>query len=125
MEAKESEASKESREDGTVGVEDIEYYKQCLTDEQIEQYKLVFDNFDVDGGGTIDADELGDAMRSLGQNPTKVELEEMIEEVDGKACKRKNTLRRLMHVVQSGPVRDDRSGRVLEHDGQEAGGSGQ
>ena len=66
--------------------EDIEYYKKLLSDEQIAQYRLVFDKFDVDGGGTIDADELGDAMRHLGQNPTKVELQEMIEEVDGKSA---------------------------------------
>ena len=38
--------------------------------------------FDADGGGTIDTEELETVMRSLGQNPTKEELEEMINIVD-------------------------------------------
>lgn len=53
-----------------------------LSEEQITEFKRVFSSFDKDGSGSIDASELGDAMRSLGQNPTKVELEEMIKEVD-------------------------------------------
>lgn len=53
-----------------------------ITQEQIEQFKKVFDRFDKDGGGTIDAEELGSAMHSLGQNLTRLELQEMIEDVD-------------------------------------------
>ncbi|GBG28233.1 Calmodulin-related protein [Hondaea fermentalgiana] len=53
-----------------------------LTEEQQEQFKKVFDRFDKDNGGTIDAEELEAAMHELGQNPTKVELQEMIEAVD-------------------------------------------
>jgi calmodulin len=36
----------------------------------------------IDGDGTITSRELGTVMRSLGQNPTETELQEMINEVD-------------------------------------------
>jgi len=38
--------------------------------------------FDKDGGGTIDARELGAVMNSLGQHPTDAELRCMISQVD-------------------------------------------
>lgn len=53
-----------------------------LTDEQIAEFKEAFSLFDKDGDGTITTKELGTVMRSLGQNPTEAELQDMINEVD-------------------------------------------
>ena len=53
-----------------------------LSNEQISEFKEAFSLFDKDGDGTITTKELGTVMRSLGQNPTEAELQDMINEVD-------------------------------------------
>ena len=53
-----------------------------LTDDQISEFKEAFSLFDKDGDGCITTKELGTVMRSLGQNPTEAELQDMINEVD-------------------------------------------
>ena len=71
-----------------------------LTEDQISEFKEAFSLFDKDGDGTITTKELGTVMRlviaylknshwtnvvvdrSLGQNPTEAELQDMINEVD-------------------------------------------
>ncbi|XP_061865419.1 troponin C, skeletal muscle, partial [Colius striatus] len=53
-----------------------------LSEEMIAEFKAAFDMFDADGGGDISTKELGTVMRMLGQNPTKEELDAIIEEVD-------------------------------------------
>ena len=52
-----------------------------LTKEQVAELKESFNEFDVDGGGTITTKELGYAMRAMGMNPTENELLELINEV--------------------------------------------
>ena len=46
------------------------------------EIKKAFNEFDVDGGGTINTKELGYAMRAMGMNPTENELLELINEVN-------------------------------------------
>ena len=53
-----------------------------LNAEQIAVFKDAFSLFDDDGSGTISTKELGTVMKSLGQNPTEAELQEMINEID-------------------------------------------
>ncbi|KAG7262349.1 hypothetical protein CRUP_034331 [Coryphaenoides rupestris] len=49
---------------------------------RLDEFKEAFSLFDKDGDGTITTKELGTVMRSLGQNPTEAELQDMINEVD-------------------------------------------
>lgn len=44
--------------------------------------RAAFDVFDKDGSGTISADELRQVMKSLGENLTDAEIDEMIREAD-------------------------------------------
>ena len=37
--------------------------------------------FDKDGDGTIDSKELSTVLKSMGYNPTKEEIQEMVDEV--------------------------------------------
>ncbi|XP_046582416.1 calmodulin-like protein 12 [Haliotis rubra] len=71
----------------SVGELEVSSYKMAdqqtqLTEEQIAEFKEAFSLFDKDGDGTITTKELGTVMRSLGQNPTEAELQDMINEVD-------------------------------------------
>jgi len=53
-----------------------------MSEEQIAELKQAFNEFDVDGGGTINTTELGYAMRAMGMNPTEQELLDLINEYD-------------------------------------------
>ena len=50
--------------------------------ECVAEFREAFGLFDKNGDGTISSTELGTIMRSLGQNPTESELQDMINEVD-------------------------------------------
>ena len=53
-----------------------------LSEEKIAEFRSAFELFDKDSDGKITTKELGTVMRNLGQNPTEIELIEMIKEVD-------------------------------------------
>jgi len=53
-----------------------------LSAEQVAELKQCFNEFDIDGGGTINTRELGYAMRAMGMNPTEAELLDLINEYD-------------------------------------------
>lgn len=53
-----------------------------MSEEQVAELRQAFNEFDVDGGGTINTTELGYAMRAMGMNPTEQELLDLINEYD-------------------------------------------
>lgn len=67
------------------------------------EFKEAFSLFDKDGDGTITTKELGTVMRSLGQNPTEAELQDMINEVDadGKSFRTVNECQSCVIQVQT------------------------
>ena len=57
-------------------------YEDEITPEKRKEYQDAFEMFDKDKDGAITARELGNMMRSIGQNPTDEEVLAMIKEVD-------------------------------------------
>lgn len=55
---------------------------QQLTQEQIQEYKEIFNLFDKDHSGSISATELTTVMRSLGLTPTESEVKDLMNEID-------------------------------------------
>ncbi|EOY11087.1 hypothetical protein QUC31_009676 [Theobroma cacao] len=55
---------------------------EVLTEEQIAEFQEAFFLFDKDGDGCITMEELAIAIKSLDENPTEEELQNMINEVD-------------------------------------------
>ena len=53
-----------------------------LSEEQILEFKEAFKLFDTDNGGSIDVDELKDALESLGQVVTEDSVQALVDEVD-------------------------------------------
>ncbi|KAK7345922.1 hypothetical protein VNO77_16538 [Canavalia gladiata] len=53
-----------------------------LSEEQFFEIKEAFALFDKDGDGSVTVEELATFIRSLEQNPTEEELQDMINEVD-------------------------------------------
>lgn len=51
-----------------------------LTEKQSASIKEAFSLFDKDGDGFITTTDLGTVMRSLGQNPTQAEIQDMIND---------------------------------------------
>lgn len=77
----------------------LSFQADQLTEEQIAEFKEAFSLFDKDGDGTITTKELGTVMRSLGQNPTEAELQDMINEVDADGKRNKLFLKNIQFVV--------------------------
>ena len=60
----------------------IEWEELEEWEEEVDEYKEVFELIDENEDGVITPKELGAAMRSMGESPTEEELQEMVKEVD-------------------------------------------
>ncbi|EEA21351.1 hypothetical protein TMatcc_009247 [Talaromyces marneffei ATCC 18224] len=114
---------------------------ESLTEEQIARFREAFAVFDKDGNGEITADELREVMRSLGQNPTESELQDIVNELDvdrtgtidfdefltmmvhkGKATDEEAELRAAFEVFDqdgSGTISADEMRRVMKSIGED------
>lgn len=63
--------------------------KYDFTSDQLAELKEVFNLLDEGGNGTIDAMQIGNALRAIGQNPTEQDCRSMIEECE---CNDDNTI---------------------------------
>lgn len=53
-----------------------------MSAEHMARYRELFDQFDEDGGGSIDVTELGNMLRTVGQELDPADLEKIIKEYD-------------------------------------------
>jgi len=58
------------------------HLKQAFTPEQLREHRELFDSFDEDGGGTIDAPEMAKLADALGLKVTVDGAKKLIEEID-------------------------------------------
>ena len=57
-------------------------YKADLTAQQKQEIKDAFDLFDTSGSGTIQPGELKVALRALGMEPSKEDIQKLVEQFD-------------------------------------------
>jgi len=53
-----------------------------FTEEELKEFHMHFDTFDVNGDGTIDSDELIKILKDLGENHDAASVRALIKEVD-------------------------------------------
>ncbi|XP_023333074.1 neo-calmodulin [Eurytemora carolleeae] len=61
---------------------DLKNIMDGMSQDKLDEFKEIFSFFDRDGGGDITSAELGQVMRTFGWNPTELEVQELISEVD-------------------------------------------
>ena len=81
--------------------------RRSMTTPELGAARRMFFELDRNGSGSIDVDELGVMMRSLGQSPTDEELEELVRTVDGGEGGRRDRdgqiqLREFLELYQRG-----------------------
>jgi len=52
---------------------------QGFTEDQVEDFKEVFQLFDTKGDGLIQVNQVGEVLRALGTNPTEGEVKKLVQ----------------------------------------------
>ena len=77
-----------------------------VTARDIREYHDAFSEFDKDRNGSINTSELGNVFRSLGENPTSMELEVRVQQISHSESKTKDVSRKHTEVCHGRPKRD-------------------
>ena len=75
----------------------MEIKRMRMTKEQLELFRDTFVIFDKDGDGTIDSKELSTVLKSMGYNPNKEDIQEMVDEV--RTTKNLMSQKYLFHLI--------------------------
>merc|ERR1711902_292122 len=57
---------------------------QGFTEDQVEDFKEVFQLFDTKGDGLIQVTQVGEVLRALGQNPTEGDVKKLVQSTNSK-----------------------------------------
>merc|ERR1712001_56922 len=83
---------------------------QGFTEDQVEDFKEVFQLFDTKGDGLIQGNQVGEVLRALGTNPTEGEVKKLVQStcsVDGPDTRVTfETFLPMLQDVSSKPIRD-------------------
>ncbi|KAH3844324.1 neo-calmodulin-like [Dreissena polymorpha] len=53
-----------------------------ISEELLQEFREAFKMFDIDGDGSVNVQEFVATLRSMGQNPTQLEINEMVKSID-------------------------------------------
>merc|ERR1712236_205305 len=101
---------------------------QGFTEDQVEDFKEVFQLFDTKGDGLIQVNQVGEVLRALGTNPTEGEVKKLVQStvsVDGPDTRVTfETFLPMLQGVSSKPIRDTADDFVegLKHFDKEGNG---
>ena len=90
-----------------------------IPDAMLQKAKTMFFSLDRDNSGSIDSDELGVMLRSLGQNPSDEELQALIDSVDGADGEAKDGQIQLREFLQLYANATGDNGQMQEAVGKE------
>ncbi|XP_021344883.1 neo-calmodulin-like, partial [Mizuhopecten yessoensis] len=76
------------------------------------EYKEAFNMYDKDHDGIISTQKLGAVLRALGHNPTEIEMQEMIDEIDSEDTGSVD-FESFLDVVMSRDIDDEDHERAL------------